>query len=132
MRLHAAALAAAILIAAIPAAAQQAQPERAERFAELPHWPGYWVSEFQAGTTIGGIAPASIEAREKGEGLPANFMSLAGGNAPWNETGRERLAEKFRIAQGRKAMGWGFPMMMNAATPVQFLITPDEVLIINA
>ena len=132
MRLHAAALAAAILIAAIPAAAQQAQPERAERFAELPHWPGYWVSEFQAGTTIGGIAPASIEAREKGEGLPANFMSLAGGNAPWNETGRERLAEKFRIAQGRKAMGWGFPMMMNAATPVQFLITPEEVLIINA
>jgi hypothetical protein len=129
----AAALAAGLLMAgAVPAPAQDASAERAETFAELPYWPGYWVSEFQAGTTIGGIAPASIAAREKGEGLPPNFMSLAGGGAPWNEAGRARLAEKFRIAQGRKAMGWGFPMMMNAATPLQFLVTPEEVLIINS
>jgi hypothetical protein len=29
-------------------------------------------------------------------------------------------------------MGWGYPMMMDAATPVQFMITPEEVLIVNA
>ena len=123
---------AAVLMIAAPAPAQEPARDRVERFAELPYWPGYWVSEFQAGTTIGGIAPAIQQAREKGESLPANFMGLAGGGAPWNEAGRARLAENARIRPGRKAMGWGFPMMMNAATPIQFLITPEQVLIINA
>ena len=29
-------------------------------------------------------------------------------------------------------MGWGFPLMMNSSTPLQVLITPEEVLIVNA
>lgn len=28
--------------------------------------------------------------------------------------------------------GWGFPMMMNAPPPLQFLVTPEETLILNA
>jgi hypothetical protein len=59
-------------------------------------------------------------------------MSLNGSQAPWNEEGKRRWAEVREIAKGRKAEGWGFPMMMNAATPVQFLITPEEVQIVNS
>jgi hypothetical protein len=32
---------------------------------------------------------------------------------------------------GDKATGWGYPLMMNASAPFQFLITPEETLIIN-
>lgn len=111
----------------------QGNDSRAEQFAELPYWPGYWVSEYTLGTTISGIAPAILEARERGDTqVLRNHMSLNGGSAPWNEEGRQRLAEVRAIAQGRKAEGWGFPMMMNAATPLMFLITPEHVLITNS
>jgi hypothetical protein len=59
-------------------------------------------------------------------------MSLNGAQAPWNEEGRRRWADLRARSAGLKAEGWGYPMMMNAATPLQFLITPEEVLIINA
>lgn len=105
---------------------------RTESFTKLPYWPGYWVSEGQAGTTIGGIAPATLAARE---GNPAaiavQMMSLAGFGAPWNDVGKQRLAEERAKAGGRKALGWGYPMMMNAAAPIQFMITPEETLIIS-
>ena len=125
----------AALLAAHPALAQTSEPqaERTETFAGLPYWPGYWVSEYTLGTTISGIAPKILEARETGdtEALK-NFMSLNGSSAPWNEAGKEKWAAVRAAAKGRKAQGWGFPMMMNAATPVQFLITPEEVTILNS
>ena len=130
-------LAAALLLPA-PALAQDAAGQtdgnagRIEAFAPLPYWPGYWVSEYTLGTTISGIAPSILEAREKGTALPANFMSLSGSAAPWNAEGKRRWQQVRQIAKGRKATGWGFPMMMNAATPVQFLVTPEEVLIVNS
>ena len=125
--------AALLVVAASPNLAQEStgNEARVERFAELPYWPGYWVSERQAGTTIGGIAPAVLEARETGKPL-TGFMSLNGANAPWNDEGRRRYAEVRAAAQGRKAEGWGFPMMMDAATPLMFLITPEHVLLINS
>lgn len=129
-------IAAALAVTALsaPAMAQDdaAQAARAEVFAVLPYWPGYWVSEYTIGTTISGIAPAILEARERGEAMPSGFMSLSGASAPWNEEGRNLWAAVRAAAQGRKAEGWGFPMMMNAATPVQFLITPEEVQIVNS
>ena len=123
----------ALALGTTSALAQDApsQAERVEQFAELPYWPGYWVSQEQAGTTIGGIAPATIEARENGTPV-GSFMVLNGAQASWNEEGQRRRAEARARSPGRKAAGWGFPMMMNSATPIQFLITPEEVLIINA
>lgn len=125
-----------LLTVTAPAAAQdtaqdRAQKDRTEAFAKLPYWPGYWVSEHQAGTTIGGVAPEILAAREKGAPLPANFMALNGRSAPWNEEGRRRQAARAQVVD-RKAQGWGYPMMMNAATPLQVLVTPEEVLIINS
>jgi hypothetical protein len=129
----AAAIALGMSLAATPALAEhhEGESDRVEQFAQLPWWPGYWVAENQAGTTIGGIAPAVLAARETGE-FPDNFMNLRGASAPWNEEGLRRLEEARAINAGRKATGWGFPMMMNAATPLQFTITPEQVLIVNA
>lgn len=135
MRWLAASGAALLLLmgAAQPLAAQEpAQQARTEAFAKLPYWPGYWVSEHQAGTTIGGLAPEILEAREHGEAISPDFMALRGVNAPWSEEGRKWQAAARAKAAGRKAQGWGFPMMMNAATPIQVLITPEEVLIVNS
>lgn len=125
--------AAAVLVAPVTVfcAPATAQESRAEVFARLPYWPGYWVSERQAGTTIGGIAPAILEARATGKPL-TGFMSLNGAQAPWNDEGKRRFADVRAAAQGRKAQGWGFPMMMDAATPLLFLITPEHVLITNS
>jgi hypothetical protein len=136
MRLHRIALAAALAATAAAASAQQApaprpQPARTAAFAALPYWPGYWVSEQQAHTMIGGQSPALLEARAKGEAL-TGFMVLTGGGAPWNEEGKRRMADVHARSAGRKAQGWGFPMMMNANTPIEVVITPEEVLIVNS
>jgi hypothetical protein len=127
IRRLAAALGAAALLAVSPVQAQDGtdQEERVRRFAELPYWPGYWVSEQYANTTIGGFSGP------RPAGAPP-IMRLNGFDAPWNEEGKRRQAEAAKLRPGRKAMGWGYPMMMDAATPVQFMITPEEVLIVNA
>jgi hypothetical protein len=119
----------ASVIAGAPAVAQEpAQQARVETFARLAYWPGYWVAANQAGTSISGIS-----ARASGEGAePVDSLAVWGNTAPWNEEGRRRIAEIARTQGGRKGLGWGYPLMMNAATPLQFLITPEEVLIINA
>src|SRR5690606_40322760 len=103
-----------------PAAAQDspAAEARVQAFAELPYWPGYWVSEQYADTTIGGFAAA------RPAGSPP-LMRLNGFDAPWNEEGRRRQAEAARTRGGRRADGWGHPMVMDAATPLQVMITPE-------
>ncbi|WAT18822.1 SMP-30/gluconolactonase/LRE family protein [Aurantiacibacter sp. MUD11] len=132
MMRHAALAVSLIALATSPALAEHhEEQDRAESFAELPYWPGYWVSELQAGTLIGGHNPALIEARETGQPIP-DFMRLNGASAPWTEEGRQRRIDVRAGARGRKSTGWGFPMMMNAATPLQIIITPEQVTIINA
>ena len=125
----------ALTVLAMPVSAQQPanQAERVAEFAELPYWPGYWVSEYTIGTTIGGLAPALLAARESGDAtVTRNFMSLNASRADWNEEGQERVAQNRAISAGRKAAGWGFPMMMNAATPIMFVITPEHTIISNS
>ncbi|HEY6817393.1 MAG TPA: hypothetical protein VI168_17800 [Croceibacterium sp.] len=128
----AAALAAAFVLAAGPAPAQDpaARPtpsaaERTEAFAKLPYWPGYWISEQYANTTIGGFAAP------RPAGSPP-LQRLNGFNAPYNDEGKARQAEAARTRGGRRADGWGYPMMMDAATPFQVMITPEETMIVNA
>jgi hypothetical protein len=102
---------------------------RARAFERLPYWRGYWVNEADADTTIGGT-----RSRNDGAAPPdaANSLAIWANRAPWNDEGRRRAAEALRTMSGRKGMGWGFPLMMTAPTPLQFLITPEEVLIVNA
>lgn len=86
---------------------------------ELPDWRGVWIAE---GLTadISGFPPPG-----------ARWYKLFGDQAPWNETGQARFEAMLENQGTRKADGWGFPMMMDSAAPMQFLITPHEVLIIN-
>jgi hypothetical protein len=122
-----AALFAGLLATTGAAAAQDgtSPPERAEAFAKLPYWPGFWVSEAYENTTIGGSAPA------RPAGSPP-LQRLNGFDAPYNDEGKARLAEAARTRAGRRADGWGYPMMMDAATPFQVMITPEETMIVNA
>lgn len=120
-----------------PALGQEGVPKpdtpqvRQAKFARLPYWDGMWIGEHLA-TNIGGISKEFLEAREKGEPPPRNIMSLNGFGAPWNEEGKRRQAERAKTGGNRKAMGWGYPGMMSSNAPIQFLFTPEEVLIINA
>jgi len=123
-------LLASVLLPAGPAAADQDQTSRGAMLDRLPYWPGYWVGADQAGTPISGInRPAD------GSVLPPptnDVLAIWGNNAPWSEEGKRRVAEAMRTMGGRKGLGWGYPLMMTSPTPFQVLITPEEVLIVNA
>jgi hypothetical protein len=120
-----AALAAAFLAASAPALAQDSPEARVEAFARLPYWPGFWVSEQYLHTTISGSAAP------RPAGSPP-LQRLNGFDAPYNDEGKARQAEAARTRAGRRADGWGYPMMMDAATPFQVMITPEETMIVNA
>ena len=85
----------------------------------LPDWGGMWIAE---GLTadINGFPPPG-----------ARWYKLLGDEAPWNDEGRARFVAMTQNQGTLKADGWGFPMMMDSAAPMQFLLTPDEALIIN-
>jgi hypothetical protein len=126
----AAAIAVTVLAAAGPAVAQESpQQARTETFAKLPYWPGYWVGETAAGTTISGTGQTGDIPPDAN---PDGGIAMWNNKAPWNDEGKRRSAEVMRTQGHRKGLGWGFPLMMNSSTPVQFLITPEEVLIVNA
>ncbi|MEO7549924.1 MAG: hypothetical protein ABIT09_02135 [Croceibacterium sp.] len=120
-----AAAASLLLSGVVFAQAEPVNPARLAAFANLPYWSGYWVSEKYANTTISGTAP------ERPAGSPA-LQRFNAFDAPWNTEGKKRQAEAARTRGGRRADGWGFPMMMDAATPFQVAITPEETLIVNA
>ncbi len=126
----------ALAIGSTPALAEHHEAgrdeARVEKFAELPYWPGYWVSEYQAGTTITGLAPIFTENAERTAEDYAQVMALRGERAPWNEEGLRRQQAAREASGGRKALGWGYPMMMNSATPLAFIINPELTIIINA
>lgn len=98
---------------------------RTEKFATLPDWRGLWVAE---GMTAGISGyPA--------DGVKSVRLQMAGGNAPWNDEQREKIAamaaEIQKATATGKSDGWGYPMMMESFAPLQFLVTPEETLIIN-
>jgi hypothetical protein len=88
------------------------------RAQSLPDWSGIWIGEGLAADISGFPGP---NAKYK----------LLGNDAPWNDEGRARVQASRATQSGKKANGWGFPLMMNSAAPLQFLITPRETLIIN-
>jgi len=104
---------------------------RLESFAELPNWEGQWLLENNT-TSIGGIGDSILARREGETDVPAVNRDLFGFAAPWNEEGRKRNAAARAKSPGRKAEGWGFPLMMNAAAPMQFVVAPEAVVIVNA
>jgi hypothetical protein len=121
------ATAALLAFAAVPASAQ-----RGSAPAKLPDWGGLWVPEGND-TGISGLPEAASEARAEGKTPPpgGSARPLFGFGAPWNAEGKRRQAARQGETANCRALGWGFPMLMNADAPIQFFVTRDKVLIIN-
>jgi hypothetical protein len=108
---------------------------RTQAFSALPRWDGYWASATMV-PEISGFDKAILsgDLTSKGpaalEGL-GRIYPLAGISAPWTDAGRTKLFAMLGSMGNRKSDGWGYPMMMNGPAPMQFLITPEETLIVN-
>jgi hypothetical protein len=111
----------AVLVLSACADAPPSDP-RVARFAELPNWSGIWLADgLEPG--IDGFSTARP---------PAFVMGIPG--PPWNETTMARLQAELVTnpeLQSVPAAGWGYPLMMDGAPPLQFVITPEETLILN-
>jgi hypothetical protein len=95
---------------------------RVEQFARLPNWSGIWIADgLEPG--IDGFSMARP---------PAFSMGVPG--VPWNEATMARFEAELATnpqLQVAPAEGWGYPLMMDGAPPLQFVITPEETLIFN-
>jgi hypothetical protein len=101
---------------------RQPADARVEQFAQLPNWSGVWVAE--------GLEPG-IDGFSMSR-LPA--FIVVNPDIPWNETSVAKIQAELALnpeLQVQPAAGWGYPLMMDGAPPLQFVITPEETLIFN-
>ena len=87
-------------------------------------WNGVWFTEQGAGTQISGFL-ANDDARR------ANQLPLIDLTAPWTDAARTRFQERLSQAAISKSEGWGYPMMMMSLTPLEFVVTPREIVILT-
>lgn len=123
-RRHAIGAVAGALLVTWGMAAAAAAPDRARQSAALPDWSGIWVST-DIDIDISGYPTA---------GPGALNLKLMGSTAAVRPEQRARMAELIAALAadaGRKSQGWGYPGMMEGAAPLQFLVTPEETLILN-
>ena len=97
---------------------------RAEAFARLPDWRGIWISETGFDVGISGFTDGVGTSRSRP-------LALLDPEGPWTDAGRQRLQTMLAGGANRKSQGWGYPMMMTGQAPLQFVVTPEETLIIN-
>jgi len=111
-----------VLAALCACTEQPSVAPRVERFAQLPDWSGIWVADgLEPG--IDGFSMARMPA----------FL-VVNPEAPWNEATTAKLQAELAKNPGLQvapAAGWGYPLMMDGAPPLQFLITPEETVIFN-
>jgi hypothetical protein len=103
-------------------------------FATLPKWDGYWSSATMR-AEIFGFDKDMLKGDVQDQKVALEFLGktypLAGVTAPWNDAARGAFFAVLGTMRSRKSDGWGYPMMMNGPAPIQFLITPEETLIID-
>jgi hypothetical protein len=92
--------------------------------AEHEAWNGVWFTEQGAGTQISGFLAADDAHR-------ANQLPLLDRTAPWTPEARALLESRLAQAGVSKSDGWGFPMMMMTLTPLEFVVTPEQTLILT-
>ena len=118
------------VLALLPACTQRTPPAptdpRVDIFSKLPDWRGYWIAEGMLADISGYTAD--------GPTAPMR-MEFQGADAPWKPEQRAKILAMapamIAAANKGKATGWGYPMMMQSFAPLQFLITPEEALIMN-
>jgi len=111
-----------LLGAAACSPSPQPQPVNA-----LPDWSGIWVAADTEIDISGYPTPDSAA------GMALDLLNTS--SAPWTDAQRQWLqAELPKIMARdatRRAEGWGYPLMMEGVPPMQFLVTPQETLILN-
>ena len=100
-------------------------PARAEDAAAHPDLSGVWFTEQGAGVQISGFLSNDDAHR-------ATQLPLIDLNAPWTDEARARFRERLSQAAISKSEGWGYPMMMASLTPLEFVVTPSEMLILTS
>jgi hypothetical protein len=118
-----------VLAGGLSSCSRQAVDPRAAQFQKLPDWRGYWVSAVNdvdiSGYPVAGTAGFNLQLIGFGPGVPWKEGHVAEAQA--------ELARVFPKGDGqRKGTGWGYPIMMELVPPTQFLVTPEETLIINS
>jgi hypothetical protein len=107
---------------------------RVTAFAALPKWDGYW-SLATMRPEIYGFDKALLNTNTANQQEALQFLGktypLSGATAPWNDAARGKFFAMLAAMGGRKTLGWGYPMMMSGAAPMQFIVTPEETLIVN-
>jgi hypothetical protein len=107
-------------------ACSRTRPETAPA-ASLPDWSGIWVAADTEIDISGYPTPDSAA------GMALDLLDNAA--APWTAERRQWLqAELPKIMARdatRRAEGWGYPLMMEGVPPMQFLVTPQETVILN-
>ena len=116
-----AAFSAALVLCACAQPAPPTNP-RVEQFARLPNWSGIWLADgLEAGIDGFSVSrPPTLAVQSPG--------------IPWNDSAMARLQAELATnpqLQVKPAAGWGYPLMMDGAPPLQFVITPEETLIFN-
>lgn len=114
------------IVFALAASACSRAPE-AQPTSALPDWSGIWVAADTEIDISGYPTPDSAA------GMALDLLNTS--SAAWTDAQREWLqAELPKIMARdatRRAEGWGYPLMMEGVPPMQFLVTPQETLIIN-
>lgn len=110
-----------LLASACARSPQQSAP------AALPDWSGVWIAA-DTDIDISGYPTA-----DSPDGMAIDLLDFQ--SAPWNEAQREwmrtELPKVWAADALRRGQGWGYPLMMEGVAPMQFLVTPQETLILN-
>jgi hypothetical protein len=120
------ALPSALLLSIGLASCTKPQDPRAEAFAKLPNWQGVWIQEIQK--DIANISALNTDLDQSTTLEQYKLVSFA---IPWNDLGLAKFNAMLAGMSSRKTEGWGFPMMMDAPAPLQFVISLDQTVITN-
>ena len=93
--------------------------------AEPEDWNGVWFTEQGARTQISGF----LASDDAGRATQLPLIDLA---APWTDEARARFQERLSRVAISKSEGWGYPMMMMSLTPLEFVVTPQQTLILTS
>jgi len=124
-----------LALTAAGCAREQPVDARVTAFAALPDWSGVWTVE---GLDVGidGFPQIAVDADAT---LPiASPLAVFNQSAPLTAAARARTQAFLAQTRGNVAqttdgtVGWGYPLMMSAPPPLQFVITPEETLIFNS
>lgn len=91
---------------------------------EPADWNGVWFTEQGMGTQISGFLASDDEYRTR-------QLPLIDLDAPWTDEAKARFQQRLAQAAISKSDGWGYPMMMMTLTPLEFVVTPEQVLILT-